>query len=116
MLEIAVVLIAVAAAGLIVALAAVVTAGLTTLLGLALLLVGLAVGVPTGFWYHVVLYRLAAPKMPLPPRWWLSPGRLHRHLTAAEQRRIEPWYRIGGVGFVLCVAGGITAIAGLLAR
>jgi hypothetical protein len=116
MLEIAVVLITVAAAGLLVSLAAIVTAGLTTLLGLALLVLGLAVGVPTGFWYHVELYRLTSPKIPLPPRWWLSPGRLHRHLTAAEQRRIEPWFRIGGAGFVLCVAGGVAAIAGLLAR
>jgi hypothetical protein len=116
MLEIAVMLIAVAVAGLIVSLAAIVTAGLTALLGLGLLALGLVVGVPTGFWYHVVLYRLASPKVPLPRRWWLSPGRLHRHLTAAEQRRIEPWFRIGGVGFVLCVAGGVAAIAGLLAR
>ena len=59
-------------------------------------------------------YRSVSSRVAVPPTWWLSPANLHRHLTEAEHRRIRPWYRMGGLGFVLCVAGGLAAIAGLL--
>ena len=114
MIEITLVLIALVAVGLIGFIGAVVTPGLIAAIGFGALLVGLAMGVPTGFWYHVILYRCVSPKIPLPRRWWLSPAALHRHLTLAEEGRIRPWYRIGGVGFVLCLVGGTAAIAGLL--
>jgi hypothetical protein len=116
MMEIALVLGAVAAAGLAGLLAAVPPSSLITAAGLGTLALGLLIGVPTGFWYHVILYRVVSAKVPLPPRWWVSPARLHHHLTDAEQRRIRPWYRVGGVGFVLSVLGGLAAIAGLLVR
>ncbi len=114
MLEITLVFVALVAAGLIGFIGVVVTPSLVTAIGLSTLLLGLVMGVPTGVWYHVVLYRCVSPRVPLPRKWWLSPAGLHPHLTAAEQRRIEPWYRIGGVGFVLCLVGGIAAIAGVL--
>ena len=114
MLEITLVLIAVLAVGLSGFVGTIVTPRLMTAIGLGTLMLGLVVGVPTGFWYHVVLYRLASARIPLPSTWWLSPANLHRHLTDAERRRIRPWYRIGGVGFVLSVVGGLAAIAGLL--
>jgi hypothetical protein len=114
MLETTLVLLAVVAIGCVGLFATVFTSTLVTVLGLATLLLGLAVGVPTGFWYHVILYRSVSKKMRLPRQWWLSPSRLHRHLTGAEQRRIDPWYRIGGVGFALSVAGGLVAIIALL--
>jgi hypothetical protein len=44
----------------------------------------------------------------------MSPSVLHIHLTDVERRRINLWYRLGGVGFVLSVVGGLAAIAGLL--
>ena len=84
------------------------------MLALGALLLGLAVGVPTGFWYHVMLYRLVSRKIPVPRRWWLSPSGLHVHLTDVEQRRIKPWNRLGGIGFVLSVVGGLAAIAAML--
>jgi hypothetical protein len=111
MLEITLVLTTV---GMVALAVAVGTPTLLTTLGLGTLGVGLVLGLPTGFWYHVVLYRCAAPKVRLSPLWWLAPSGLHRHLSAADQRRITPWYRIGGVGFGLCLLGGVTAIAGLL--
>ena len=114
MLEITLVLIALVAAGLSGVAGAIVTPRLLTALGLGTLMLGLLLGIPTGFWYHVILYRLAAAKVSVPGTWWLSPARLHVHLSGAEQRRIRPWYRVGGVGFVLSVAGGLVAIAGLL--
>lgn len=114
MLETALVVVAVVAAGLTGLLAPAVTSGLLMGLGLGTLLLGLAVGVGTGLRYHVILYRLVSPKVPLSRTWWLSPSALHRHLSDAERRRISPWYRLGGIGFVLCVAGGLAAILGVL--
>ncbi len=114
MLELTLVLTAVVALGLIGFAATVLTPQLMTAIGLGALALGLVTGVPTGFWYHVLLYRIISAKIPLPRRWWLSPSALHPYLTEAEQRRITPWYRIGGVGFVLSVTGGLAAIVGLL--
>ena len=36
------------------------------------------------------------------------------HLEEHELRRMKLWYVIGGIGFVLSVAGGLAAMAGLL--
>ncbi|MDP2702640.1 MAG: hypothetical protein Q8P98_11280 [Candidatus Rokubacteria bacterium] len=114
MLEITLVLTAVAAVGLVALLATVLTPGFMIVIALGTLLLGLVVGVPTGFWYHVVLYRIVSAKIRLPRRWWVSPSNLHIHLSNAEQRRIKVWYRLGGIGFVLSVVGGLAAIAGVL--
>jgi hypothetical protein len=114
MLEFTLVLAALVAPAFVALLAPAFTSPFLTAIGVGTLLLGLLVGVPTGFWYHVILYRFVSTKIPLPRKWWLAPSGLHRHLSAAEHRRIRLWYRIGGVGFVLSVAGGLTAIAGLL--
>jgi hypothetical protein len=114
MLEITLVLTAVVAVGLVVLLATVLTAPVMIMIAVGALLLGLVVGVPTGFWYHVVLYRIVSAKVAVQRKWWLSPSDLHVHLTDAEQRRIRPWYRLGGIGFVLSVVGGLAAIAGVL--
>jgi hypothetical protein len=114
MLELTLVLSAVVAVGLIVIVASIVTPGLIAEIGFGVLFLGLLIGLPTGFWYHVILYRFVSARMPLPRAWWLSPSNLHIHLTGIERRRIKPWYLIGGVGFVLCVVGGLAAIGGLL--
>lgn len=114
MLETTLVLAAVVAVGLVVLLATVLTAPAMIVLAIGTLLLGLVVGVPTGFWYHVLLYRIVSAKISVPRRWWLSPSALHVHLTDPEQRRIRLWYRLGGIGFVLSVVGGLAAIAGLL--
>jgi hypothetical protein len=114
MLEITLALAAVTALAMVGLLLTVVSYGVVTLAGFTALAVGLVLAVPTGFWYHVVLYRSVSSRVAVPPTWWLAPANLHRHLTEAEHRRIRPWYRMGGLGFVLCVAGGLAAIAGLL--
>ncbi len=114
MLEIALVVIALSTVGIVGLLASTFSYGVVTVIGFTTLIVGLVLGVPTGLWYHVVLYRFVASRVSVPSRWWLSPSNLHRHLTDDEERHIRPWYRIGGVGFVLCVAGGVLAISGLL--
>lgn len=114
MIEITLVLVALVAVGLIGFISLAAAPGFIAAIGLGTLLLGLVVGVPTGFWYHVILYRCVSRKIPLSGTWWLSPATLHRHLTLAEERRITPWYRFGGIGFVLCLVGGMAAIAGLL--
>ena len=114
MLEAALVLAAVVSVGVVGLLATILTPSVLTLFALGILSLGLVVSVPTGFWYHVVLYRIVSAKIAVPRRWWLSPSELHVHLTDAEQRRIRLWYRLGGIGFVLSVVGGLAAIAGLL--
>jgi hypothetical protein len=116
MLEIALVLAAIVAVGLLGVLATVITPRLMTTIGLATLAAGLLVGVPTGFWYHVLLYRVLSLRMALPPKWWWSPADLHPHLTEQELVRLKPWFTIGGIGFALSVVGGLAAMAGLLVR
>ena len=59
------------------------------------------------------LYRIVSRKVRVPRTWWLSPSALHVHLTDAEERRIRPWYRLGGIGFAglqRCQLLGIYAI------
>ena len=63
---------------------------------------GLALGVPTGFWYHVALARSLRPA---PPKWWLRPVSLHGRLDSAGRRRVMPWFYAGAVGFMVTVFG-----------
>lgn len=83
-------------------------------LGLWALALGLLIGIPTGWWYHVVLYRALSLRMALPPGWWQRPVALHPLLQADEYRHVRPWFLAGALGFVLCLAGGVAAIVGLL--
>jgi hypothetical protein len=114
MLEIALVVMTLLGVGLLGIMTTILTPHLMTQLGLWILAVGLLSGVPTGFWYHVVLYRLLARKMMMPAKWWLFPVALHPHLTGDEVARIRPWFLAGGLGFALSLAGGLAAMAGLL--
>jgi|GEM_PF-461696 len=83
-------------------------------LGLWVLAGGLLVGIPTGFWYHIALYRQLAPRVTLPRRWWRAPVELHSQLTPEEFRRVRPWFVAGAFGFLLCCVGGVAAIIGLV--
>ena len=114
MLEATLVLAAIGAVGLVLLLAALLSPPVLIVGAIGVLFLGLVVGVPTGFWYHVVLYRIVSAKIPVPRRWWLSPSALHVHLTDPEERRIRLWYRLGGIGFMLSMVGGLAAIAALL--
>lgn len=116
MLEIVLVLATIVAVGLLGVLATILTPRLMTAIGLVTLASGLVVGLPTGFWYHVLLYRMVKPRMALPPRWWWTPATLHAHLTEPELARLKPWFTVGGIGFALSLVGGLAAIAGLLVR
>ncbi len=114
MLEVLLVLASLVVIGLIGLLAVVLTPPRMVELGLWGLALGLFIGIPTGWWYHVVLYRAVAARRALPARWWRNPVELHPSLTANEYRRVHPWFVAGALGFFLCLTGGVAAIAGML--
>ncbi|MGH7166323.1 MAG: hypothetical protein ACREIS_12455 [Nitrospiraceae bacterium] len=115
MIETILVLCAIVAVGLVGLLATILTPELMTEWGLLGLFTGLATGMPAGLWYHVLLYRsLARETMPVPARWWVSPTDLHPRLAPEQLARIRPWFVLGGIGFLVSVAGGMLAMAGLL--
>ena len=80
-------------------------------LGVAL---GLGLGIPTSLVYHAKLARVLEARGELPPRWWLSPTRLHTRLRGAERRAVLRWFFLGGAGFVITLAGCAAALAGAL--
>ncbi|HEX9742098.1 MAG TPA: hypothetical protein VGA17_04845 [Nitrospiraceae bacterium] len=116
MQEIALVLATIVAVGFLGFLTTILTPRLMTTIGLATLALGLLVGIPTGFWYHVLLYRVLSLRMALPRKWWWAPVDLHPHLTVQELARLKPWFTVGGIGFILSMVGGLAAMAGLLVR
>jgi len=83
-------------------------------LGVLGVVLGLALGIPTSLVYHVKLARVLAARGELPPRWWLSPTRLHTHLRGAERRAVLRWFFAGGAGFVITLAGCAAAFVGAL--
>jgi hypothetical protein len=83
-------------------------------LGAGTIALGLALGVPTGFVYHVKLARTLAARGELPRRWWLAPTSLHEQLRDDERGSVLAWFFAGGAGFVLTILGIALVIAGAL--
>ena len=75
--------------------------------------VGLLLGVPTGFWYHVALGQTLSTVRRLPPLWWLRPVPLNAWLDASGRRRVMPWFYAGAVGFVMTVSGLVLIAIGI---
>ena len=73
--------------------------------GIALTLLGLVVGVPTGLVYHLRLRAVLLARAALPRRWWIHPTGLHAQLRAGERRSVLPWFAAGGAGFAATVLG-----------
>ena len=82
--------------------------------GIAIALAGLLLGLPTGFYYHVVLHRFLAPRGVLPPGWYWAPARHHRHLEPHERRRVFVWFYAGAAGFVLIMLGCAVVLLGVV--
>lgn len=74
---------------------------------------GLALGVPTGFWYHVKLARFLRARGPLPARWWIRPVSLHGDLLDHERPVVMRWFVIGGAGFGLTMLGCVLSVLGV---
>jgi hypothetical protein len=65
-----------------------------------------------GICYHRALYFALRPQ--LPARWWLSPTRYHRLLSATQRQQVLPWFYLGGAAFVLVVLGALVTLAAAL--
>ena len=83
-------------------------------LGAVLLSVGSVIGVPTGVWYHVLLYRALAPRGDLERGWIWNPFRFHDRLLEEERGPVTFFAYAGGLGFVV-LALGIVLIVGSMA-
>lgn len=66
---------------------------------------GFVLGVPTGFVYHVRLYRTLEPRGELPRGWYWRPLRLNGLLREDERAGVMAWCYLGGVGFVVICVG-----------
>jgi hypothetical protein len=67
--------------------------------------IGLLIGVPTGFYYHVLLRRSLLKDPPLPLKWWLHPTRFHDRIKSDERQRIFVYFYLGAAGFFLILIG-----------
>jgi len=104
---------AAASVGLVVLLATLLTPPVMIMLALGALLLDS----PWGADRFLVSRDALTPRVAEDPdarRWWCLPLGLHVHLTDAEQRRIKPWNRLGGIRLRCLVVGGLAAIAAML--
>ena len=76
-------------------------------------LTGVVVGIPAGVVYHIRLYQCLKPRGKLDPHWIWHPLRLHGELLPSERLRVLGWGYVGGVGFVLLMAGIIVFAMGI---
>ncbi len=75
------------------------------LAGVWLVALGLAFGLPTGFWYHVELRRVLIAAGGPPARWWLHPTRLHAAIPPERRWRVMRWCYAGALGWLISFAG-----------
>lgn len=75
-----------------------------------LIAAGLAIGLPAGLVYHILLARaLKATSLDV-KRWWLRPTTFHDALVPTTRRSVEPWFRIGAAGFMVAVVGCVVLL------
>lgn len=75
------------------------------IVGAAIVVLGLLVGVPGSVVYHRVLHRGLAARGPVPRRWWLHPTSLHAVLDGPDRAAMLRWFAVGVTGFVLAITG-----------
>ncbi len=73
--------------------------------GIWVTLAGFVVGVPTGFVYHVRLFRVLAPRGELPRGWFWRPIRFNARLQPEERGGVMVWCYLGAIGFAVICAG-----------
>lgn len=83
-------------------------------LGAALTLIGLLGGGGAGLVYHLELHQALVRLGASTRGWLLSPVARHGLLDEQGQRRVLPWFRIGAVGFFVCLAGIGLIVAAVL--
>ncbi|MBW2261821.1 MAG: hypothetical protein JRG91_07600 [Deltaproteobacteria bacterium] len=75
--------------------------------GIVLVAAGMVVGVPTGFVYHVLLYRVLKRRSKLAKGWIWKPFELHVHLDHRDRLSVMPWAYVGALGFFAVVLGQV---------
>ena len=83
---------------------------------LGLIAAGFLLGVPTGFYYHVLLRRELLRQGELPRGWYWRPFAHHDLLEDDALARLSPWWTAGGVGFVLIVLALALSVVALVAQ
>lgn len=73
---------------------------------------GMLLGVPTGFYYHVLLRRALASVGPVPPRWWLNPTRYHPAIPEGARPSVMRWFYWGAVGWLIAIVGCVLLAIG----
>ena len=73
--------------------------------GVALVAAGFGFGLPTGFVYHVMLYRSLRRINALPARWWLHPTSLHNNIPDEDRGCVLGWCYAGALGFLVILIG-----------
>jgi hypothetical protein len=71
---------------------------------------GMLLGLPGGLMYHVVLRRELLRLSALTPGWIWRPTSFHGALDEPGLARVQPWFFMGGSGFLLIVSGGALLI------
>lgn len=86
-------------------------------IGVALIVLGMGIGVPAGAMYHWRLWQATVRGQPPAPRWWLKPTGLHERLRPSAKARVLRWFYVGALGFVIAVLGcALTGIGVLRSR
>jgi hypothetical protein len=87
---------------------------LQMVLGWVLLGLGLLGGGGAGLVYHAAL-RAALRRLGRDTAGWLwKPVSLHQHLDEANRRHVLPWFRLGAVGFFVCLIGIALVVAAVI--
>jgi hypothetical protein len=83
---------------------------------LGMLATGFTVGLPAGFYYHLLLRRELLRLGPLPRRWYVRPFEHHALLDDDALALLRPWWSLGGFGFLLIVLSLALATVVLVTR
>lgn len=75
---------------------------------------GLVVGLPTGWRYHVMLHRTLGARGELPHRWWWNPTVHHHKMTDDDRMVVMPWFLAGASGMGLILLGGAIGFTALV--
>jgi hypothetical protein len=68
-----------------------------------MLAAGFMIGLPAGFYYHLLLRRELLKLGALPRNWYVRPFEHHELLEDDALARLRPWWSVGGFGFLLIV-------------
>ena len=79
--------------------------------GVGLITLGAGVGLPTGFVYHVALYRSLKRGGGPPEGWIWRPTSLHDQVDPLDRAHVLGWCYAGAAGFVVLILGLVAAAA-----